>query len=307
MGRYTCARIEYHADDFGLFPAQSERILDCCGGRLGGVSIFPNGEALEECAGMLRHCGSTLAVTIHLNLIEGPSLSAPAGPSPLTDGAGTLSCRFGSLLLRSYLPGRNRLRQAIAREFRAQIRRASAVLGDQLPLRLDSHAHYHMIPVVFDALMDVVREDALDVRYIRIPEENVGLYLRSWRRLEHFAPVNLAKVAILNVLAKRNRAKYRQELAAMEQKLFLGVFLSGRMTRRNVEAILPDAVALAQKRGWDLEILAHPGSVREPEDLDRVTSPNDLAFFTDPLREEEQAMLLSVSPAERAAVGSQSY
>ena len=44
---------EFHADDYGLFPAQSRRILECCtGGALNGTSLLPNSPWLEDCLAM---------------------------------------------------------------------------------------------------------------------------------------------------------------------------------------------------------------------------------------------------------------
>lgn len=276
-------QIEYHADDYGLFPAQSRRILSCHeNGSLNGVSIMPNSEYLGVCMAQLP---ADVAVTIHLNLIEGPGLSA----SPLlTDEQGNLNCSFGGLLVRSFLPGRAELRRQIKAELRAQIQAASAYLTP--PLRLDAHAHYHMLPVVFDALMDVIREDKLNISYIRLPEEQVGLYLRHWKQLHDFSPINLVKVAVLNLLVGRNRRKYGDFLNKLDQKLFLGVFLSGRMYRENVEPLLDDAVALARQKGWDIELLAHPGGVFEPGDIEKLTSRDDVHFLTSNLRNREATM-----------------
>lgn len=281
-------RIEYHADDFGIFPAQSQRILDCAvNGRLNGISIMPNSPRLAECMELLRPVEDRVAVTIHLDLMEGASLS---GGSLLSDEHGDLSCGFGKLLLGSYLPGRSALRRQLRQELRAQIRAVAAYLDPEKPLRLDGHAHYHMVPVVFDALMDVIREDGLHVSYIRIPEENWMLYLRHWRQLRDFSPINLVKVCLLNLLARRNRRKYRDYLSTLDQELFMGVFLSGRMHRQNVEPLLPDAVSLAEKRGWDLEILAHPGGVFEPEDIEKLTNHADHSFLTSEMRKKEATL-----------------
>lgn len=276
-------QIEFHADDYGLFPAQSRLILAChAHGNLSGVSIMPNSRYLAPCMEALP---ADVAVTIHLNLIEGKSLS---GSPAVCDKRGELNCSFGRLLLRSYLPGRAALKEELKSELRAQIQAASAYLTQ--PLRLDSHAHYHMLPLVFDALMEVIREDGLEVSYIRIPEENVGLYLRHWKQLHEFSPINVVKVAILNILAARNRRKYGEFLNKLDQKLFLGVFLSGRMYRENVEPLLPDAIALAEKKGWDLELLAHPGGVYNLMEVVRITNKADMEFLCDDLRKKEASM-----------------
>lgn len=283
-------KIEFHADDYGLFPTQSHRILDCHrNGNLNGISIMPNSPHLRECMSDMYQFSEEVAVTVHLNLIEGKSLTdAPL----LTDRAGNLNCAFGSLLLRSFLPGRNRYRQQLKQELSAQIRAVQMYFPEGAPIRLDGHAHYHMLPVVFDAMMDVIREENLKVSYIRIPREYPMLYLRHWKKLKDFSPINLVKVLILNLLALRSRWKYGAVLEDLEPRLFLGVFLSGRMYYENVIHILPGALALAEKKGMDLEVLGHPGGVFEKEDIAQITSAEDKAFLTSPLRNREKSMFL---------------
>lgn len=287
----TTVHIEYHADDYGLFLAQSQRILDCHDrGRLNGVSIMPNSGCLEAAMAMLSRDQEQMDMTVHLNLLEGRCLSQPREVPGLVHGDGVLNGSFGTLLLRSWLPGRTALRRQLKTELRAQIRAVAAVLPADKALRLDGHAHYHMVPVVFDALMDVIREDGLKVSYIRMPREEIGLYLRHRKELHDFAPINLVKVLILNFLVWRNRRKYRSYLEKLDQKLFLGVFLSGRMYRENVEPLLSDAVKLAEERGWGLELLAHPGGVYEKEDIEKLTNADDVHFLTSEMRNQEATL-----------------
>lgn len=285
--------IEYHADDFGLFPTQSQRILDChIGGRLNAVSVMPNSEELEVCMALLQPYRKEISVAIHLNLIEGRSLCGHREVPLLTGEDGILRVSFGKMLLHSFLPDRNAYREQLKREFRAQIRAVSTYLDADTPLRLDGHAHYHMLPVAFDALMDVIREDRLNVSYIRIPREHPLLYLRHWRKLQQIPAINLAKVLILNLLARRNHRKYREYLDSLEQRVFLGVSLSGCMHRDNVAHILPDAIALAKKQGQKLEILAHPGGIYEAGDVAKLTNPDDIAFLTSSARQKEATLFM---------------
>lgn len=293
----NCIEIEYHADDYGLFPTQSQRILDChTGGRLNGVSILTNGSDLERCMQMLHASGEGIATTVHLNIIEGSSLCSPEEVPLLVDENGVFHVSFAKLLAHSFLPGRGKYKNQLKREFLAQIRRVQPYLTPDSPLRLDSHAHYHMVPVAFDALMELILEEKLDVSYIRIPREQVGVYLRHLRIFRDFAPINLVKVFLLNLLARRNQRKHRQALAPMEQKLFMGVFLSGCMYRENVEPLLPDMCRLAQKQGKNLEVLAHPGAVYEPEDIQKLTFPDDVKFLTSKMRMKEADFFQNRAP-----------
>ena len=283
-------KIEFHADDYGLFPTQSHRILDCHrNGNLNGISVMTNSAHLAECMSDMHLFSEEVAVSVHLNLIEGRSLS---GAPLLTDEADNLSGSFGKLLLRSYLPGRNRYRQQLKQELSAQIGEIRKYFPEGTPVRLDGHAHYHMIPVVFDAMMDVIREENLPVSYIRIPREYLRIYLPHLKKLQEFSPINIVKVMILNFLSLRAEIRYGKILKNLEKKLFMGVFLSGRMYYENVIHLLPGALALAEKLGMGLEILGHPGGVFEQEDIARITAPEDAAFLTNDLRNREKSLFL---------------
>ncbi len=293
MNKHTIP-IEYHADDYGLFPAQSRRILDCADrGVLNAVSVITNCPHLAACMEAFRPYEGHLDAAVHLNFMEGRAFRSGL----LTDEAGNYHVSFGSLLLRSFLPGREKYRSALREEIRAQIRALLPYLEGK-PLRIDGHAHYHMLPVVFDALMDAVREEGVSVSYIRVPKDPVLLYLRHWRELDGFRPINLVKVLVLDLLAWRNERKYRDFFAGLEKRVFLGVLFSGNMSYQNVSAVLPEAEALAARKGWGVEVLAHPGGVSEPEDAKALTHKDDRAFLTSGGREREAEMfhkLLEVS------------
>lgn len=281
------AAVEYHADDYGLFPAQSRRILDCAdNGVLNAVSVMTNGPHLAACMESFRPYAERLAVAVHLNFMEGRAFC----PGLLTDGNGIFRATFGALLLHSFLPGRAKYREALREEIRAQIAALLPYLEKGRGLRIDGHAHYHMLPVVFDALVDVIQEDRLPVSYIRVPRDPIGVYLRHWGELEGFRPINLVKVLVLDLLAWRNERKYRAFFSRLERRVFLGVLFSGNMSFQNVSAVLAEATALAARKGRGLEVLAHPGGVREAEDVRALTHKDDRAFLISGNREKEAEM-----------------
>ncbi len=281
--------IEFHADDYGLFPEQSRRILRCREeGVLNAVSIFPNSPDLQRCLEQLDPVARELRLTIHLNLMEGRSLCPPEQLPLLVDGEGVFRVSFSSLLLAPLTGKYGQYRQQLKRELSAQIHALLPYLQAQgAPLRLDGHAHWHMVPVVFDALMDVIREEELPVEYIRMPAEPVGLFFRHLPALFPFHPINIVKTALLRILCRRDRRRHGQALARMKQSLFLGVLFSGNFGYAKFRALLPDARRLAENRGWDLELLAHPGAVYEPEDVEKLTNRDDVRFLTSPCRDEE--------------------
>ena len=289
---------EFHADDYGLFLEQSERILACFEhGVLNGTSIISNGPELDECLKELPDEGMQL--TVHLNLMQGQCL-APAEEVPLlADETGRFCVTFAQLLFAGLSGKREAYKRQIKTEYRAQIRKLLPLFqrtGQKL--RIDGHAHWHVVPVAFDALMEVIGEDGLPVTYIRLPDEPLHLYLRHLFQLMPFPAINIVKALLLKLLVSRDRRTWKDRLQRMEQKLFLGVMLSGHFDYRRMKAILPAAEAMAAEKGIGLEILAHPGSVHLKENLANVTNQDDYRFFTSPAREEEGKAFLMLKQTE---------
>ena len=278
---------EFHADDYGLFLEQSERILECFEhGVLNGTSIISNGPELDECLKILPEKG--MRFTVHLNLMQGQCL-APASEVPLlADERGQFHVSFSKLLFSGFTGNRESYKQQIKAEYRAQIRKLRPLFEQTgQALRIDGHAHWHVVPVAFDALMEVIGEDDLPVAYIRLPDEPMTLYLRYLFRLMPFPVINIVKMLLLKLLVFRDQRKWKERLQQMEQKLFLGVMLSGHFDYRRMKTLVPAAEALAAGKGIGLEILAHPGSVRLEKNLKEITNQDDYLFFTSPAREEE--------------------
>ena len=285
--------IDFHADDFGLFLGQSERIIQChTEGALSGISVLTNGNSLQECLALIRPIAKELLIAVHLNFLQGHSLSPLKDVDLLTDENGIFNISFGKLLMVSYIPARNTYKQQLKTEIRAQIAALQPFLREYgKRLRLDGHAHWHMIPVVFDALMEVIREDGLDVEYIRFPSEPALVMLENLIGILPFHPVNIVKTLVLQVLANRNRRRYRAELMNLEQCLFTGVLLSGYFSYEKTAALLPDLLVAAKTRGQGIELLAHPGFVFETEDINHITNRQDASFFTSSARKTEAEML----------------
>ena len=289
---------EFHADDYGLFLEQSERILACFEhGVLNGTSIISNGPELDECLKELPDEGMQL--TVHLNLMQGQCL-APAEEVPLlADETGRFCVSFAQLLFAGLSGKREAYKRQIKMEYRAQIRKLLPLFQrNGQKLRIDGHAHWHVVPVAFDALMEVIGEEGLPVTYIRLPDEPLHLYLRHLFQLMPFPAINIVKALLLKLLVSRDRRTWKDRLQRMEQKLFLGVMLSGHFDYRRMKAILPAAEAVAAEKGIDLEILAHPGSVHLKENLANVTNQDDYRFFTSPAREEEGKAFLMLKQTE---------
>ena len=147
---------EFHADDYGLFLEQSERILACFEhGVLNGTSIISNGPELDACLRALPENGMQLSV--HLNLMQGRCLAPAEELTLLADGKGQFCVTFSQLLFSGLTGKREAYKQQIKTEYRAQIRKLLPLFRQTgQALRIDGHAHWHVLPVAFDALMEVI-------------------------------------------------------------------------------------------------------------------------------------------------------
>lgn len=272
--------IEIHSDDYGFFPNQSKRILDCVeNGALNSVSIMPNSPYLHECMEYLE--GKGVLYAIHLNFVLGKRLSHTKDEELISKN-GVLNCSFSKLLIASYIPFvRKKYFNELKSEIDAQIDNTRRYFVDSL--RIDSHRHYHMIPVVFDALVASLDEQELPVSFIRIPKENLSRYIRLRKQTDKVRLLNIIKVSVLNVLSLRNTIKYKKLLSSIPQKTYAGVMFSGNMNIKNSLPILKDAI----NHNENIEIALHPGGVFELQDLEEIGETEEIAFQSDSNRNLE--------------------
>src|SRR4051812_43959345 len=90
----------FHSDDAGATTRGTEKILEAWrSGLLESQSILANGDALELLARELAaDAGRALRIAVHLNLSEGPPLSAPGAVPLLVGSDGSFHCTFGGLI-----------------------------------------------------------------------------------------------------------------------------------------------------------------------------------------------------------------
>lgn len=252
-----------HADDFGLTKNISDDILHCYqNGVLNGLSVVPNGHAFEYAKrsyAELRRSDKPLRLAIHLNLFEGRALSPVDGAPLLTKGDGSFKLGFKELMdlyNASDKSARAKLRTAVKDEYERQIERVIEGFGIEHPAA-DSHVHYHMIPFVFDVLMELHEKYCFS--YIRVPQEPFFFDALS---IEKYISLNPVKHILLNSLAGKTKAKERiSKSGAGYPDSFVGVLLSGRM---RLAAGL-SAVRKTLNEGKTAEILFHPGRAAEDE------------------------------------------
>lgn len=293
-----------HADDYGITPEQSRRILSyssACGGdgALNSLSVIVGSPRFAECADILQpHVGKIL-VGLHFNLVEGPCCADPESIPLLVDEQGVFNRGFGGMLLLSTFRGKD-CRTQVAREAAAQLQ----VFCERFPqlesqLRVDSHQHFHMIPAVFDGLLDALAEGGYEVEYIRIPFEPTRPFVEGLDTFKRVLPVNWVKHFLLNALWRRNRRKvggigqmegspWRKAAAGVAAAgVFCGINFSGHMTQENVESVIASFRDAAAKAGRPLELLFHPGGIERESDCLNPALAGFVAFYRSPFRSAE--------------------
>lgn len=288
-------KIIYHADDFGITPQQSQRILDCstaCGGAgaLNSLSVLVNGPHFAACADMLDPYLDRMMASLHINVVEGPCCADPAQIPLLVDNAGLFRQSFAQMLKLSRSSQAASLRQQLEIEIGAQL----DVLLKRFPqmkaaLRVDSHQHFHLIPAVFDATMAVVRSRGCTLAFMRIPAEPFAPFAQTpaiWLRTP---PINWVKHWLLNYLWRSDRTNLPnyQQISAV----FCGINFSGHMTPDRVSAVLPHLQVYARRKGMDLELLFHPGGYADASCALNPALQGFVDFYMSPLRDEEAKTL----------------
>lgn len=282
----TKKNIWFHADDFGVTCEQSKRILDCHkNGALNSISILPNSPGLADSLKILDETdpdGSRIRRALHLNFVEGRPCAGAENVPLLTDATGYFDKSFVQFFKWNYLKrgaGRRKLVRQVKMEIAAQLRAVTAENNFRITA-IDSHQHYHMIPVIFDSLMEVLSDkefEHLSIHHIRIPVDPAAPLMHDVRMLRGVPVINRVKWCILKIHADRNRKILQGK--GIKAPVFFGIFYTCEMRKEVVEALLPSYKAYAAKRNQELELMFHPGSLMASYELLDGRSGELAAFY----------------------------
>lgn len=293
MPSYT-GDVIFHADDFGINPGQSERILECArNGVLNSTSVMVGSPAFEECARLLDARPEGMRIGLHENLVEGPCCADPALVPLLADERGVFNRSFVDLFRMSLGEGHDELRRQACVEITAQLERFVGRFPEQAGhLRVDGHQHFQLIPAVFEATIDAVRACGYTLEYLRVPAEPTTPFLRP-DVFFTIKPINWAKHLVLNWCWRQDRSLLA-EIGAYEElsALFCGVLFSGHMDERRVRAVYPSYARLAQERRMRVELLFHPGGEKDPNRCLNPEMSGFVAFYQSLGRDVEREALL---------------
>lgn len=290
------SRIDIHADDFGESLHASEDILECLkAGKLDSISVLSNMSCFEKCVERYREEQSAFPaepkLSVHLNIMEGRCLAKPENVSGLVDAEGHFSMSWGKLFFRSYLPGRKKLKNQLQTEMKRQIEAVWRAFPEMKKLRIDSHQHTHMIPVVADALFEVLAENGWPVEYIRNAKEPLFPFLKVPSLYKTYRPVNFVKNMILNYCSWL--MERRLKALRLEPMYLWGLIMSGHMDEVRVKKLQNAMLRKADSENRMLEILFHPGQVLQEEITSEFSQKEAIGFYVSSDRQVEKAAVMN--------------
>lgn len=262
-------KIDIHADDYAYSLNTSKDIIDCLKqGALDSISIICNTRYFDESMQMMYEEIVNLPflpkMSIHLNLVEGETQS------------NLLPMSWAKLFFHSYWFGKSRIKNEIKSEIKKQIDKGQKAIDKciemakknnievkQKGIRLDSHVHTHLLPIVFSSLKELIEEEKYDIEYIRNPLEPIGPFFSESKLLSTYNIVNIIKNRILAFYSKKvDNYCDRKKLAKM---YMWGLIMSSHMDFARIEVIYPRMVEKAEKDDRVLELLFHPGKADKDE------------------------------------------
>lgn len=277
-------KIDIHADDYALTVNTSKDMLDCMkDGKLNSISIVPNTSSFEKCMDMMYEAIPSLPflplMSVHLDFVEGHSLAGSKEVPLFTrTGSDLMGLSWGGLFKLSYIPWkRGEAKRQLKKEIRAQIVRTQKAIDrcrkiaesngipcTQKGLRIDSHQHAHMIPVVWEAVTEVVEEEGYDLEYIRNSKEVLCVFVAETSLWKTYRPINFVKNRLLWMYS--HKVDRYDKIHRKEQMYLWGLVMSGRMDYERIQKLYGAMIRKAERDDRVLEILFHPG-ITLPEEV----------------------------------------
>lgn len=264
------SRIDIHVDDYAITLNASRTIIELARKKkINSISVIPNMKCFEESMKELNayfdtETENTLKASVHLNFMEGYPCAASESVDLLIGEDGIFNSSWGKLFFYSMNPfSFKKVKRQLKTEIRAQIQRMKEYMPQDYTLRIDSHQHTHVIPIVWDALKEIMIEDQLDVEYIRIPREPLWPYLKKVKLYKTYSPVNLIKNVVLNFLSILT-LRFMKD-SGIKHSFVWGILMSGEMDANRIMMLLKEFKAFVVKKESNLEIFFHAGIINQDE------------------------------------------
>jgi len=296
--------LDFHGDDYGISKNNCIRFVELMkAGKIDSISVIPNMSYFEDGMKYLHEQWDSIEhkpkISVHINIMDGYSLGGVDDTRLVKqiEEKNILCASWVQLFICSYLPIiRRKMRRELKEEIRAQIERVYRALPDGCRLRLDSHQHTHMVPIVFDAMMDAISELGVinELEFVRVSREPLMPFLKVKGVKGTYSIVNVVKNVLLSILS--SRAERRLSAKGIQYGCLWGLVMTGRMDNERVK-LAKQAVCKwldeRTNRGKSdyMEVLCHPGLVL-PYETSVAYSEDDLHAFFSENRDVEYDMLM---------------
>ena len=279
-----------HADDYGVNLNQSRRILECVDFGLNSVSIMPNSVYLKQCIELLPN---NIKKSVHLNFVEGKCCSDSKEIPLLVNEEGLFDKSPQKIWLISLMKKRE-LKRQLKIEIQAQINCVVSYLPSDYKLRIDSHMHCHMIPLVFEVICELFADKPDALEHLRWSVENISPIIGDFKAIKQIPIKNMIKQIVILIWSIVDKYKLKRYKLADKCGVFWGVMYSGQMYGEKVRRLGLKYCQLAMKKRQSMEILFHPGGLQMDEEIPAGINKGGMEFYLSPNRGKEKQEIKNI-------------
>lgn len=226
-----------NADDFGMSKEFNRAVFEGSNsGFLTSTSLCANGPAFNAAINEIIPECHNLGIGIHLNIIEGNSLS---DNTPFQNG-------YLKLIA---LSNNKDFLQKTEKEFRLQIEK---IMNNTKVTHIDSHVHTHAIPNLFELTCKLAKE--YGIKQVRTQFEEPYFVPDLKLHINFKYPPNILKIVLLNSFTIKNKETIKKYDLNTNDYL-IGVGYTGLM---NDKTIYNGLCTLEDKDNIVAEALIHP-------------------------------------------------
>lgn len=213
------------ADDLGI-DINNNRAIEKAflAGTLTSSCILANGKAYDDAIATITK-NYPLDIGVHLNLVEGPSLSKRKASS-FTNAEGMFNRSFLHLLAFSF---QKKFLNEVEIEWRMQIEKI--LRSGIIPTNINSHQHTHAIPNLFKLACKLAIE--YNIPYIRTQNEWPYLPKNFSNHFNAKFCAGILKNIILNTFTFINKRELKN-YALKTNNYFIGVLYTGQMNQDTI-------------------------------------------------------------------------
>jgi chitin disaccharide deacetylase len=228
-------------------------------------------------------------LSVHINFLEGRPISKVDRVPMLVGHDGLFHYSFFRLMKEYYLGSRKtkiKLIEQLKLEVCAQLNKVKRSLPEGTAIAIDSHQHFHMLPFLFEILVQLRTE--YNISYIRIPKEKMFYCFKKETMKNYFGP-NIIKYLLLNYLSNICLS-YLEGTKIEFPDYFIGVLFTGNMSNSSIKSALS---SINCKQGDIVELLLHPGGSTDEEAKIWKSYPQLKKYYLSSSRNLEKQTLLS--------------